>query len=91
MWEYLAKVQIPKLKQVRIGPKTIDCVFIHYAMNSNKYRILVHTSGILDIHKSTIIESRNVAFFKDIFPCKKKETRSRKRAYDDAHEDNDNL
>ena len=30
----LAKVQVPIPKRVKIGPKTVDCVFIRYATNS---------------------------------------------------------
>ena len=34
VWGCLAKVQVPILKRVKIGPKTVDCVFIGYATNS---------------------------------------------------------
>lgn len=78
MWGCLASVKIPRPKQVKIGPKTIDFVFIRYANNSNTYQFLVHKSEILDVHECTIIESRNAVFFEDIFPCKKKEVSSHK-------------
>ena len=42
VWGCLAKVQVPKPKQVKIGPKTIDCIFIGYANNSKAYRFLVY-------------------------------------------------
>ncbi|KAL6326062.1 hypothetical protein AAG906_000937 [Vitis piasezkii] len=45
--------------------KTIDCIFIGYAHNSNAYRFLVYESNIPDIHKNTIMESRNASFFED--------------------------
>ena len=67
VWGCLAKVQVPKPKQVKIGPKTIDCIFIGYANNSKAYRFLVYKSEILDIHSNTIIESDNAEFFEDIF------------------------
>ena len=70
MWGCLAKVQVPKLKQVKIGPKTLDCIFIGYANNSKAYRFLVYKLEILDIHSNTIIESDNAEFFEDIFPYK---------------------
>ena len=35
MWGCLAKVGVSKPKQVKIGPKTIDCIFIGYANNSS--------------------------------------------------------
>ncbi|PHT71051.1 hypothetical protein T459_26155 [Capsicum annuum] len=34
VWECLAKVQVPMPKRVKIGPKTVDCVFIGYAKSS---------------------------------------------------------
>ena len=34
VWGCLAKVMIPILKKIKIGPKTIDCIFIGYATNS---------------------------------------------------------
>ncbi|XP_071916128.1 uncharacterized protein [Coffea arabica] len=41
-----------------------------YAHNSAAYRFLVYNSEISDIHKNTIMESRNASFFEDVFPCK---------------------
>ena len=61
---------IPLPKAVKIGPKTVDCVFIGYAQNSSAYRFLVHRSTMNDIHNNTITESRNAHFFEDMFPCK---------------------
>ena len=68
VWGCLAKFAVPKPKRVKVGQKTIDCVFIGYAQNSNAYRFLVHKSEILDIHVNTIIESRDALFFENIFP-----------------------
>ena len=63
MWGCLAKVGVPKPKQVNIGPKIIDCIFIGYANNRNAYRFFIHKSGIPDLHEDTIIESMNALFF----------------------------
>ena len=71
MWGCLAKVQVPKPKRVKIGPKTVDCVFIGYATNSKAYRFLVHKSENPDIHNNTVIESDNAEFFENIYPYKK--------------------
>ncbi|XP_073154047.1 uncharacterized protein [Henckelia pumila] len=80
--------KIPKPKQVKIGPKTVDCIFIGYENNSSAYRFLVHKSVIPDIHENTIIESRNAAFFENIFPSKEeKETSSIKRAHESTNEE----
>ena len=55
---------------IKIGPKTIDCIFIGYVINSSAYRFLVHKYDIHDIHVNTIIESRNASLFENIFPSK---------------------
>ena len=73
VWRCLAKVVVPAPKKVKIRPKTMDCIFIGYANNSNAYRYLVHESNISNIHKNTIMESRNASFFEDVFPCKSRE------------------
>ena len=70
VWGCLAKVQVPKPKQVKIGSKAIDCIFIGYANNSKAYRFLVYKSEIPDIHSNTIKESDNAELFEDIFPYK---------------------
>ena len=70
MWGYLAKVEVPLPKRVKIGPKTIDCVFIGYAANSKACRFLVHKSDNPEIHVNTIIESDNGEFLKT-FICSK--------------------
>lgn len=70
VWGCLTKVAIPKPKRTKLGPKTIDCVFIGYAHNSSAYRFLVHKSEVPDIDANTIIESRDAIFFENIFPYK---------------------
>jgi hypothetical protein len=64
VWGCLAKVAVPIPKKVKIGPKTVDCVFIGYAHNSSAYRFLIHKSDIPDMHVNTIIESRNDHFLR---------------------------
>ncbi|XP_073152463.1 uncharacterized protein [Henckelia pumila] len=71
-----------------IEPKTVDCIFIGYANNSSAYRFLVHKSVIPDIHENTIIESRNAAFFENVFPYKEgKENSSFKRVHESTNEE----
>ena len=83
MWGCLAKVTVPPPKKVKVEHKTIDCIFIGYAHKSAAYRFLIHDSNIPDIHKNTIIKSRNASFFEDVFPCKSKvEPNSSKRAFE---------
>lgn len=80
MWGCLAKVVVPPPKVQKLGPKTMDCVFIGYAQNSSAYRFLVYDSKNPEIHKNTIMESRNASFFEDKFPYlfKEKEIASSK-------------
>ena len=73
MWGCQAKVAIPPPKNVKVGPKIVDCIFISYAHNNTTYRFLVHELNIPDIHKNMIMESRNALFLEDVFPCKSKE------------------
>lgn len=58
-----AKVVIPPSKKVKIGQKTINYIFISYAHNNSAYQFLVYELNIPDIHKNTIMESRNTSFF----------------------------
>ena len=72
-------------------PKTIDCIFIGYAYNNTAYQFLIHESNIPDIHKNTIMESRNSSFFKDVFPCKsREESSSSKRVLETINENSHN-
>ena len=88
MWECLAKVVVPTPKKVKIGPKTVDCIFIGYAQNSSAYQFLLYKSEILNIHRNTIMESRNASFFEHIFPYKSSEgPSSSKRTYETMNED----
>ena len=81
----LAKVAVPILKKVKIGPKIVDCVFIGYAHNSSAYRFLIHKSEIFDMQVNTIIESRNAYFFENVFSYKStQESNSSKRTHDIA-------
>ena len=83
MWGCLAKVAVPIPKKVKIGPKTVDCVFIGYAHNSSAYRFLIHKSEIFYMHVNTIIESRNASFFEKVFPYKSTQgSNSIKRTHD---------
>src|SRR3954467_11397913 len=71
-WGCLAKVNVPIPKKRKLGPKTIDCVFLGYAFHSIGYRFLIVKSEVPDIHVGTIMESTDATFFEDIFPMKDK-------------------
>jgi transposase InsO family protein len=63
----LAKVNVPINKKCKLGPKTIDCVFLGYAFHSVGYMFLIINSGVLDMLVGTIIESRDATFFRTSF------------------------
>ena len=69
-WGCLAKVHVPINKKRKLGPKTVDCVFLGYAIHSVGYRFLIINSKIPDIYEGTIMESRDATFFEDEFPMK---------------------
>jgi hypothetical protein len=69
-WGCLAKVNIPTPKKRKLGPKTVDCVFLGYAQNSTAYRFLVVRSDTPEICVNTIMESRDASFFENIYPMR---------------------
>ncbi|KAL8103846.1 hypothetical protein AgCh_028150 [Apium graveolens] len=91
VWGCLAKVLIPTPKKVKIGPKTVDCIFIGYPPHSTTYRFLVHESKIPDIQKNTIMESRNASFFETMFPCNpgNQQPTTSKRSHESVDDDNE--
>jgi hypothetical protein len=40
-WNCLSKVNVPINKKHKLGPKTVDCMFLGYAHHSIPYRFLV--------------------------------------------------
>lgn len=70
VWGCLAKVLIPEHKRKKLGPKTVDAIFIGYVINSYAYRFLVIKSEISGIDVNTIVEFRDATFFEDVFPMK---------------------
>jgi hypothetical protein len=61
---------VPIPKKRKLGPKTVDCVFLGYAFHSIGYRFLIVKSEVSDMHVGTIMESNDATFFEDIFPMK---------------------
>jgi hypothetical protein len=57
-------------KKCKLGPKTVDCVFLGYAFHSIGYRFLIINSGVPDMLVGTIMESIDATFFEDEFPMK---------------------
>jgi hypothetical protein len=69
-WGCLAKVNVPINKKHKLGPKTMDCVFLGYAHHSIAYIFLVIKSEVPDMHVDTFLESRDVTLFENIFHMK---------------------
>ena len=70
MWECLAKVKIPDPRTRKIGSKTLDAVFVGYALDSNAGRFLVINSEVSEITRNTIIEARDAVYFENVFPLR---------------------
>ncbi|KAI5322517.1 hypothetical protein L3X38_031589 [Prunus dulcis] len=70
VWGCLAKVLIPDPKRKKIGPKTMDAVFLGYAKNSSANSFLVINSEVKEVANNTIMEARDATFFEDISPYK---------------------
>jgi hypothetical protein len=62
-WGCLAKVNVLISKKRKLGPKTVDCVFLGYAHHSIAYRFLIVKSKVPNMHMDTIFESRDATFF----------------------------
>lgn len=62
----IAKVFVPVMKEMKIGSKTLDCIFKGYAHNSATSRFCVFNPYT---HKNTIMKLCNVSFFENIFLC----------------------
>jgi hypothetical protein len=66
----MAKVNVPINKKHKLGLRTVDCVFLRYALCSIAYRFLVVKSEVPDVYVDTIMESRDATFFEHTFPMK---------------------
>ena len=58
---------------IKLGPKTIDYVYIGPTHNSVAYRFLVYKYNVDDISNNIIIKSNTIEFFKTIFLYKEQE------------------
>ncbi|KAL0331684.1 UNVERIFIED_CONTAM: hypothetical protein Sangu_1713900, partial [Sesamum angustifolium] len=70
VWGCLAEVLVPKHKRKKLGPKTVDAVFLGYVETSYILRFLVIKSEIPSIEVNTIIKFHDVVFLEDVFPMK---------------------
>ena len=70
VWGCLSKLEAHLPKKVKIGSKTVDCVFIGYAVNSKAWQFSVHKSDSAKIYVNMIIESHNAEFFEQTYSYK---------------------
>ena len=70
VWGCLVKVLLPEPKKWKIGPKTFDIMFIGYVGNNvaNKFLVVKSKNNLIEVN--TIIWTKNVDFFENIFPAK---------------------
>ena len=76
-WGCLAKISVPITKKRKFGSKTVDYVFLDYAIHSVGYRFLIVKFGVPDMHVGTIMESKDATFFEIIFPMRNGTSASR--------------
>jgi hypothetical protein len=69
-WGCLAKVNVPINMKRKVGLKTVDYVFLGYAIHNVGFRFLIISSSVPEMVVDTIIESRDATFFEDEFPMK---------------------
>ena len=48
-WGCLAKMSVPITKKHKFGHKTVDCIFLGYAIYNVGYRFLIVKSGVPDM------------------------------------------
>jgi hypothetical protein len=82
-WGCLAKMSVPITKKRKFGSKTVDSIFLGYAIHSVGYKFLIVKSGVSDMHVGTIIESRDAIFFENIFPMRDETSSSRQDFIED--------
>jgi hypothetical protein len=63
-------VNVPINKKHKLGPKTVDCIFLAYSFHNTGYRFLIIKSNVPDMYVDTIMESRDATFFENEFPMK---------------------
>ena len=66
---------MPINKKRKLRSKTVDCVFLGYAIHSVGHRFLIINSSVPEMVVDTIMESRDATFFENEFPMKMHLTR----------------
>ncbi|GJR75827.1 pol polyprotein [Tanacetum coccineum] len=58
VWGCLAKVAVPTPKAQKIGPKSVDCIFIGYAKEKHAYRFYVRTGCLIRLDDKVVQDKR---------------------------------
>jgi hypothetical protein len=58
------KSECANKQEAKAWTKTVDCVFLGYAIHSVGYRFLIINSSVPEMAVDTIMESRDATFFK---------------------------
>jgi hypothetical protein len=87
-WCCLANVNVPINKKHKLGPQTVDCVFLGYAFHSVGYKFLIIKFEVPDMHVGTIMESRDATFFENEFPMKSTSSSSNQESIISHEHDN---
>jgi hypothetical protein len=61
---------VPINKKHKLGPQTVDYVFLGYAFHNVGYRFLIIKFEVPKMHVGTIMESRDATFFEIELPMK---------------------
>jgi hypothetical protein len=84
----LAKVNVPISKKRKLGPQTVDCMFLGYVFHNVGYMFLIIKSEVPDMHVGTIMESRDATFFENDFPMKSTSSSSNQESIISHEHDN---
>jgi hypothetical protein len=57
------------IKKLKLGPKTVNCIFIGYDFHNIGYRFLIIKSRVPDMYVVTIMDSRDATFLRISFIC----------------------
>lgn len=68
---------MPINKKHKLRSKTVNCIFLGYVHHSIAYMFLVVKSDVLDVHINSLIESRDITLFENIFSIKNTNSMSR--------------
>jgi hypothetical protein len=82
LWLLSKKVNVPITKKCVLGSKTVDCFFLVYDIHNVGYKTFIEKYEV-PIILGTIIESRDVTFFENIFSIRDETSPSKQEFIED--------